>query len=94
MWAAPCALASAAFSSLPTVPITSTPRCFSHWQAIRPTPPAAAWNSTVWPAFAGQVRMMRYSTVMPWSIMAAAVQSSIPSGIFTRCDTGMIRRSA
>jgi hypothetical protein len=51
----PWALAIAAFWSEPTVPITVAPRAFSHWQAISPTPPAAAWNRTVSPAFTGYV---------------------------------------
>ena len=49
--AAPCARASAAFSSLDTTPITVTPRCFAHWHRISPTPPAAACTSTVSPLF-------------------------------------------
>jgi hypothetical protein len=48
-WAAPCAFASSAFSLDPTVPIRFTPIARAHWQAIRPTPPAAAWNRMVWP---------------------------------------------
>ena len=33
---------ASAFSSVLTVPIIVTPRARAHWQAIRPTPPAAA----------------------------------------------------
>ena len=44
---APCA--SAAFSSEPTVPIIVTPSARAHWHAMRPTPPAAAWNRIVSP---------------------------------------------
>ena len=40
-----------AFSSDPTVPMTVAPMAFSHWQTISSTPPAAAWNKTVWTAF-------------------------------------------
>jgi hypothetical protein len=36
------ALATAAFSSVLTAPIISTPSARAHWQAITPTPPAAA----------------------------------------------------
>ena len=50
-WSAPCAFASAAFSSEPAVPITVAPSAFSHWHAMSPTPPAAAWKSTVSPGF-------------------------------------------
>ncbi len=32
-----------------TVPIIVTPRWLAHWHAIRPTPPAAAWNRIVSP---------------------------------------------
>ena len=49
----PWARATAAFSSDPTVPMTVAPSAFSHWQAISPTPPAAAWNRTVSPALTG-----------------------------------------
>ena len=52
-WSQPWARAIAAFSSEPTVPMTVAPRAFSHWQAISPTPPAAAWNRTVSPALTG-----------------------------------------
>ena len=79
----PWALAIAAFSSEPTVPITVAPRAFSHWQAISPTPPAAAWNRTVSPAFTGYVRRIRNWAVIPLSITAAAVSSDTPSGIGT-----------
>jgi hypothetical protein len=40
-------LASEILSSEPTVPTTVAPRCFAHWQAIRPTPPAAEWKRIV-----------------------------------------------
>ena len=43
VWAQPLALAMAAFSSPLTTPIMFTPMARAHWQAIRPTPPAAAW---------------------------------------------------
>ena len=52
-WSQPCAAASSAFSRVPTVPITVAPRCLAHWQAIVPTPPAAAWIRIVSPAFTG-----------------------------------------
>ena len=59
-------------TSSPTVPITVAPRCFAHWQTIRPTPPAAAWIRIVSPRFTGCVRRTRYQAVMPFSIIAAA----------------------
>ena len=59
-WSHPWALAIAAFSSEPTVPMTVAPSALSHWQAISPTPPAAAWNRTVSPALTGYVRRIRY----------------------------------
>ena len=52
-WSQPWALARSAFSWLPTVPITVAPKCLAHWQAISPTPPAAAWNTMVSPALTG-----------------------------------------
>ena len=57
-------------------------------------PAAAAWNSTVWPFCTGKVRQSRYSTVMPFSIIAAAVLSSIQRGSFTRRSAGRTRLSA
>src|SRR5205085_1538677 len=74
--AAPKDLASWHFSSLPAVPISCRPSALAHWQAIRPTPPAAAWNSTWSPACRppwGWVRLSRYCAVSPLSIMAAPV---------------------
>jgi len=47
----PAFLASATFSSLPTVPITVAPSAFAHWHRMRPTPPAAACIRIVSPAF-------------------------------------------
>ena len=38
----PFSRASPSLSREPTVPMTVHPRCFAHWQARRPTPPAAA----------------------------------------------------
>ncbi|MNY68195.1 hypothetical protein D3C86_2059150 [compost metagenome] len=49
----PLALATAAFSSVLTVPIIVTPIARAHWQAMRPTPPAAAWYRMVSPPFNG-----------------------------------------
>ncbi|MNL60994.1 hypothetical protein D3C87_1848600 [compost metagenome] len=49
----PLALATAAFSSVLTVPIMVTPIARAHWQAMRPTPPAAAWYRIVSPPFNG-----------------------------------------
>ena len=49
-WSAPLAWARAAFSSVETTPMTVAPRDLIHWQRIRPTPPAAAWTTTVSPA--------------------------------------------
>ena len=86
--------ATAAFSSDPTVPITVAPSAFSHWQAMSPTPPAAAWNRTVSPALTGYVRRIRYCAVIPLSITAAAIWSAIPSGIGTRIAAGSTRASA
>ncbi len=51
--AQPWARAISAFSSVLTVPIIVTPSARAHWQAIRPTPPAAAWYRMVSPPFSG-----------------------------------------
>ena len=83
-------------SSLPTVPITVTPSALAHWQAIRPTPPAAAWNSTWSPACrpsTGSVFFSRYCAVRPFSIMPAAVSKSIASGSCTTVLAGITRTS-
>ncbi|MNW17477.1 hypothetical protein D3C71_2188920 [compost metagenome] len=53
VWVQPLALATAAFSSVLTVPIIVTPMARAHWQAMRPTPPAAAWYRIVSPPFNG-----------------------------------------
>jgi hypothetical protein len=42
VWVQPLAFAISAFASVETVPIMVTPSARAHWQAIRPTPPAAA----------------------------------------------------
>ena len=93
-WSQPCAFASAAFSRVPTVPTTVAPRCFSHWQAISPHPPAAAWKRTVSPGRTACVRRIRYCTVQPLSMTAAACSSLIPSGSFTSRFDATIRRWA
>jgi hypothetical protein len=49
----PWARATVTFSSDPTVPMIVAPSALRHWQAISPTPPAAAWNRTVSPALTG-----------------------------------------
>ena len=71
--------------------MTVAPNCFNHWQAIRPTPPAAAWNRTVSPACTLCVVRIRYCEVMPCSIIAAAVSSSMESGSFTTVPAAMLR---
>ncbi len=92
-WWQPLALASSPFSSEPTVPITVAPRLSSHWHAIRPTPPAAACRSTASPGCTANVRRTRYSTVHPFTMIAAAVSGSIPSGSRTRRARGRTRAS-
>ena len=52
--AQPFALAISAFSSELTTPIIVTPIARAHWQAIRPTPPAAAWYRIVSPPWSGK----------------------------------------
>ena len=59
-----------------------------------PTPPAAAWNRIVSPRPTRAQRSNRTSAVIPFSIIAAAVLSSIPGGSFTRRAAGAIRTSA
>ena len=95
MNAAPLSRASAHFSSDPAVPISCSPSARAHWQAISPTPPAAAWNSTKSPGArpsAGKVLRSRYCAVMPLSIIAAPVSKSIASGSLTTQRAGITRR--
>ncbi len=79
-WVAPLANASAHFSSDPAVPIRVKPLAAAHWQASKPTPPAAAWNNTVSPACKGVVCSNKYWVVKPLSIIAAACSKEILSG--------------
>ena len=68
----------------------------AHWQAISPTPPAAAWNSTKSPVLSppcGCVLRSRYCTVRPLSIIAAPSSNEIASGRRTTLRDGMTRRS-
>ena len=90
-WAQPLVLASATFSGPPAVPITVAPRCAAHWQAIWPTPPAAAWNRITCSGPTLKVRRRRYCAVMPLSMEAAAISSLTPAGIFTRCRASITR---
>ena len=75
-------------------PITLAPIDFNHWQAISPTPPAAAWNKTVWPDSTLKVLLIRYSAVIPLSIIDAASSSEMSSGILTKLFIGKILFSA
>ncbi|MNN51990.1 hypothetical protein D3C81_1666560 [compost metagenome] len=85
---APLALASSAFSAELTVPISFTPRAFAHWQAIRPTPPAAAWKRMVSPPLSSKVWRSRYCTVRPLSMTAAACSKLMLSGRRTSLSAG------
>ena len=58
-WVAPFSRAIAHLSSVPAVPIRVMPSARAHWQAMVPTPPAAAWNSTVSPGPIGVTRRNR-----------------------------------
>ena len=68
----------------------------AHWQAIRPTPPAAAWNNTWSPAAKppwGCVFFSRYWAVSPFSIIAAPVSKSMASGSLHTVLAGITRNS-
>ena len=58
-WSAPADLASAAFSSVDTVPITVAPRILAIWHSSKPTPPAAAWTRHTSPFSSGYVEVAR-----------------------------------
>ena len=95
-YSAPCCIASAHFSSLPAVPISRRPSARAHWQAISPTPPAAAWNRMKSPGFnppCGSVFFSRYCAVRPFSIIAAPVSKSMLSGSWTTHLAGITRAS-
>ena len=88
----PCALATAAFSSVETVPMTLTPSRAAHWLKSRPTPPAAACRSTVSPAFRpGAMRRSRYDVVRPRIVIAAAVSKGMVSGSLIRWSADITR---
>ena len=77
---APRSRATSAFRSPPTTPMTRAPAALPSWTAPLPTPPAAAWTSSVSPAAS---RARRCSPNHPvWYVMkkAAASASSRPSG--------------
>ena len=89
--------ASAHFSSLPAVPISFRPSAFAHWQAIRPTPPAAACQTMKSPgssASCARTRLSRYCVVRPFSIIAAPVSNEIASGSLTTVFAGITRATA
>src|ERR1700726_2643824 len=69
--------------------MTVVPNDFAHWQAIRPTPPAAAWKRIVSPLPTLWIWRMRYCTVRPLSIIAAACWSEMPSGSTTSRSAGI-----
>ena len=77
---APRARATSALRGPPTTPMTRAPAALPSWTAPLPTPPAAAWTSSVSPAAS---RARRCSPNHPvWYVMkkAAASASSRPSG--------------
>ncbi len=92
--AQPLARATAAFSSVLTVPIIVTPSARAHWQATRPTPPAAAWYRIVSPPFSGKTWRNRYCAVMPFIISVDALRSPMPSGSGISTSAGITRTSA
>lgn len=72
----PAARAFSAFAWDPTVAITSAPIALSQPTARWPTPPAAAWTSTVQPACTFAQSSIRKAVVAPFNRIAAAVRSS------------------
>ena len=64
------------------------------WVASEPTPPAAAWTTTLSPgAIRAHVRY-RCHAVSPWSSSASAVASLTPSGIGNVVAAGAAANSA
>ena len=91
--AQPCARATSALASVLTVPIIVTPRARAHWQATRPTPPAAAWYRMVSPPCRGNTCRNRYCAVRPFIISVAALRSLMPSGSGISTSAGITRTS-
>ena len=50
------------------------------WVSSRPTPPAAAWTSAVWPGSIRCEPVARYCAVSPCSGIAAAASADTPCG--------------
>src|SRR5699024_6589662 len=81
---APALRASSAFSSVLTVETTLPPKCLMIWVSRRPTQPAPAWTSAVWPGLISCELVARYCAVRPCSGIAAATSADTPSGTRSR----------
>ena len=91
---APAACARAAFSGVLTVPITRAPRWRSHCTSSSPTPPAAAWTSTLSPGSTRAQRSTRNSAVQPLSRAVAASSSLTVAGVWSSWAAGRLRAVA
>ena len=87
VWVHPFAFAISALDSLLTVPIILHPIDLAHWQANKPTPPAAAWNNIFSFLLTLCNLSKRYSTVIPLSKIEATWFSDISGGIFITLDS-------
>ena len=79
-WAIPSACKWLRFSGLPAVAKISAPALCASWIAASPTPPAAAWISTVCPARTAYTRRSNTQAVSPLTVMPAASTSEISAG--------------
>ena len=92
VWWQPLALASAAFAASHRSDDIGAKR-IGHWQAIVRCRMAAR-DSTFMPFCTLKVRLSRYSTVIPLSIIPAACSYEMPAGNGTTRSAGMSRSAA
>jgi hypothetical protein len=85
----PFALASAAFSSEPTVPIIVTPSARAHWHATNATSGGVKQNRLA--ALQRKSLPKQILDRQALSISVAATSSLTPAGIGTRRSAAMIR---
>src|SRR4029450_633685 len=87
----PLAAATASLASLPTVPMTTAPRCADHWLSSLPTPPAAACTTITHPDVTLCTWCSSTAAVRPLTISDAAAVAVTASGTFTASDAARQR---
>ncbi len=92
---APSSSASARFAWLEAVAITRpAPSGAPSWTASEPTPPAAAWTTTLSPARSCADVRYRCHAVRPWTSSASAAASDTSSGTAKVVAAGALANSA